>query len=67
MTKPNVTTPENASPDALRKALKKAFEAMTEEDLETMRKLQRVTRAHVPEGESLSEDLINDRRKEGAV
>ena len=70
MTKPNAPPLESAkgsSPDTLRRELKRAFETMSNEDLETMRKLQRAIRERVPEGESLASDLIKDRRKEGAA
>lgn len=66
MTTPKRTTSESPTPSEIKKFLLERFQTLSEEDLSKMRALQSVVRKHVPEGSPLSDELIAERRKEGA-
>ena len=64
MSEPKSAPPAPLTPKEIKEQLLKRFKTLPESDLQKMRELQSVVRKHVPANVSLSEDLIEERRKE---
>lgn len=64
MNKPNSSPPAPSTPKEIKEFLLARFKTLPESDLQKMRELQGVVRKYVPSSVSLSEDLIEERRKE---
>jgi hypothetical protein len=62
--KPKSSPPAPPTPKEIKEFLLARFKTLPESDLQKMRELQGVVRKYVPSSVSLSEDLIEERRKE---
>jgi len=61
---PKSSPPPPLTPKEIKEFLLARFKTLSESDIQKMRELQGVIRKYVPSSVSLSEDLIEERRKE---